>query len=248
MKIDSHVYFGSSLFGFHHGADEILKKIDTLGVDRCILCPVKPRSYHLPPENDAVAAAVRSHEDRFVGFVRVDPRLGDEALDELKRGIELLGLRGLYLDPWEETFQVNADFVHPLMQKAGDYGIPVMIRGGYPIVSQPGQIADLAAGFPGTTIIATSGGQINISGGALEDARLMLVENRNVFMETSGIYREDFIEEMAKVIGAERIIYGSNAPLMDMAFEIMRIEKAHLRDEEKKKIMGENILRVLKGA
>jgi uncharacterized protein len=245
MKIDSHVLFGSSIFGFHHGADAIIKKLDHLEIEKCILCPVKPRGYHLPPENDAVASAVKSHHDRFIGFVRVDPRLGREALDEMKRGFEILGLKGLYLDPWEETFQVNAEFVNPLVEEAGNYGIPVMIKGGYPVVSQPGQIADLASRFPGTAIIATSGGQINICGGALEDARLMLTENKNISMETSGIYREDFIEEMARVIGAERLIYGSSSPVMDMSLEILRIEKAHLTDEEKKKIMGENIFRLL---
>lgn len=241
MKVDAHVYAGQSIFGYEHKKDEILKKMEALEIDRCILCPVKPFGYHLGPENDFISKIVKDHRDRFTGFVRVDPRQGKDALNEMIRGIEMLELAGLYLNPWEETCEVNSELVYPLMQRAGEYKMPVMIKGGHQAVSHPSQIHDIALRFPMVKIIATSGGQINISGGALEDARLLLEKNRNVYMETSGIYREDFIEEMTRVIGADRLIFGSGSPVLDMAFEIERIRKAKILDGEKKTIMGDSI-------
>jgi predicted TIM-barrel fold metal-dependent hydrolase len=245
MKIDAHVYLGNSLFGYSQTAEEIIEKLDAQGVDRCVLCPVRPFDYHLEPENDSVSRTVKGHKDRFTGLVRVDPRQGEKALREMVRGIETLGLRGLYLNPWEESYPINSEMVYPLVEKAGQYHVPVMIRGGFPVVSHPSQIRDLVRRFPGTTFIATSAGQINISGGGLEDARILLTENKNVFMETSGIYREDFIEEMAKVLGAGRLLYGSASPVMDMSFEIQRVQRAHLKEKEKAQILGKNLVKLL---
>lgn len=248
MKIDAHVYLGRSLFGYSQSCDEILRKLDALDIDRCVVCPVKPCGYNLGPENDFVASAVKEHGDRFFGLVRVDPRQGADALKEMTRGIEKLELQGLYLNPWEETCPVDSELLYPLLEMASKYGIVVMIKGGYPVVSHPSQIADLARRFPQTSMIATSGGQINISGGALQDARMMLEENKNVYMETSGIYREDFIEEMARVLGAERLIYGSGSPVLDMSFEIQRVSRAHIPQGDKKKIMGANLMKLIKRA
>ncbi|MDQ7821708.1 MAG: amidohydrolase family protein [Candidatus Eremiobacteraeota bacterium] len=245
MVLDAHVHLGTSLFGHHMDENSILSSLGACGVDRCVLCPVKPFEYHLEPENDRVAKAVKAHGDRFTGFARVDPHRGTKAVEELARAVETLGLRGLYLDPWEETFQVNCKKMAPLMEKALEYKIPVMVRGGFPIVSHASQIGDLAGEWPGVTIIATSGGQINVSGGGLEHARQLLLRHSNVLMETSGIYREDFIEEMARTLGPERLVYGSGAPLFEMRFELERVRRAHLPPEAKKSIAGETMAALL---
>ncbi|MHC9540923.1 MAG: amidohydrolase family protein [Vulcanimicrobiota bacterium] len=245
MIIDAHVYCGQSIMGYGASAEEILRQCDALSIDKAVLIPVKPRSYHLGPENTFIARTVQDHPDRFTGFARVDPRLGGEAESEMKRSIQELCLKGLYLNPWEETFQINESFVWPLMEKAQTFKVPVMIKGGHPVVSQPSQIADLAKRFPKTIIIATSGGQINICGGGLQDAMIMLEENKNVYMETSGIYREDFIEEMARKIGAKRLIFGSGSPVFDARFELQRVTRAHLGKADKNKIAGLTIKNLL---
>src|SRR5215203_2725392 len=78
------------------------------------------------------------------------------------------------------------------------------------------------------TFIATHGGQLSISGLLLANAGRMLRANPNVLMETFGIYREDFIEDTVQELGAERVIFGSNAPYMDQGFETLRVRLAHL--------------------
>jgi predicted TIM-barrel fold metal-dependent hydrolase len=245
MTVDAHAYCGKSIMGYGATAEEILKRCDGLSIEKAVLIPVKPRGYHLGPENTFIAETVKARSDRFTGFARVDPRLGDEALAEMERAITVLGLRGLYLNPWEETYRINESIVDPFMEKARSMNIPVMIKGGHPVVSEPSQIADLARRFPETKVIATSGGQINICGGALQDAMIMLEENKNVYMETSGIYREDFIEEMTRKIGAGRLIFGSGSPLFDAGLELQRVTRAHIGEDEKKQISGLTIKNLL---
>jgi uncharacterized protein len=244
MLIDAHAHLGTSLFGVEISEEDLLASMDASGIDQAILIPLKPRNYHFGPENDRVAAAVGAHPDRFFGFARVDPWQGDAAVVELRRSLKELGLIGLFLHPFEEQFPANDEISFPLLQMLEERGLPLMIAGGYPTFSHPSQLSDLARQFPNLTIIATHGGQINISGMLLADALRTMRANPNVIMETSGIYREDFIEDTIAELGSERVIWGSNAPYMDQGFETTRVHMAHLSDDVKRQIGRENVQRI----
>ena len=58
-----------------------------------------------------------------------------KAVLEVKRMISILGLKGVFLHPWEEGYRVSADFVVPVAKAAAELGVPVMIAAGYPWVS-----------------------------------------------------------------------------------------------------------------
>lgn len=245
LLFDAHAHVGRSLFGIEVSVDDLLASMDNNSVERAILVPLKPPGYDLAPENTLVGQAVRQQDDRFHGFARVDPWQGERAMDELRRSHEDLDARGLFLHPFEEQFAANDERVFPLMTYLQQHGLPLMIAGGYPGFSHPAQIGDLARQFPDVTIIATHGGQLNISGLLLDDASRMLRANPNVIMETSGVYREDFIEEMVSELGPERVVFGSNAPYMDQGFETLRIRLAHLSISDKQKLGYENIANIL---
>jgi uncharacterized protein len=242
--IDAHAHIGESLFGYSWSLDDLLSSMDDERIAHSILMAMKPPGYHFEPENDRVAQAVASHPHKLSGFVRVDPWQRDSAYREVVRGLDDLGLIGLYLHPFEEQFPANDEVVLPLMQIVQERQVPLMLAGGYPGFSHPSQIGDLARQFPDVTIIATHGGQLNISGLLLGDAGRMLRTNPNVMMETSGIYREDFIEDTISELGAHRVLFGSNAPYMDQGFEAARIRFAHVKDETKAVIGRENITQI----
>ncbi len=244
MLIDAHAHLGTSLFGVENSLEDLLASMEQNEIDQAILVPLKPRDYHFGPENDRIAAAVRATVGKFFGFARVDPWQGQAAVDELRRSIDELGMIGLFLHPFEEQFAANDELSFPLLEVLHESGLPLMIAGGYPTFSHPSQIGDLARQFPDLTIIATHGGQINISGMLLADALRTMQANPNVIMETSGIYREDFIEDTITELGAERVVWGSNAPYMDQGFETTRVRMAHLSDAVKTIIGRDNLRRI----
>ncbi|PIQ27352.1 hypothetical protein COW36_15590 [bacterium (Candidatus Blackallbacteria) CG17_big_fil_post_rev_8_21_14_2_50_48_46] len=243
--LDFHTHLGTSIFGYGQTLEALLERMDRLEIAQAVVIPVQPLDYHLSPENDAVAMAVLQAPQRLIGFARVDPRQGEEAEMELERCIRHLGFKGLFLHPWEETCPINSAPVQALMSVVKRLKIPVMISGGHVRVSMASQIADLASAFPEITFIATSGGQINISGVALSEATQMLKENPNVYLETSGIYREDFIEDLVPQIGIERLLFGSNSPEFSQELEVLRPRMAHLSPSERNAILGENARRLL---
>lgn len=54
------------------------------------------------------------------------------------------------------------------------------------------------------------------------------------------------IEEAVRVIGAERIIWGSDMPMIDPWINIERIRSAEITKKQKELILGDNILRLIK--
>jgi predicted TIM-barrel fold metal-dependent hydrolase len=219
--------------------------MDHAEIDRAIVCPFKPRGYELAPANETVAAAVTKHPDRLIGFARVDPWQGEQASANFERALNQLGLRGLFLHPWEENFQLTSPIVDEVLKVAHQYRVPVIVASGFPWVSEGLQVGDLARRFPEVPIIATNGCQINISGLGQIDAELALAENDNLMLQTAGVYREDFIEGIVARFGAERVLFSSAFPLMDPDLEILRARWAHLPDEAKDMVLGGNAARLL---
>jgi len=244
MIVDAHVYLGSCLFGYGQSLAEIRANMDHLGIDKAVLVPVKPRDYHFAPMNETVAEAVQKHPDRFLGLCRVDPWQAEDAVAEVQRSFETLGACGLYLDPWEENFQANDEIVFPVLQEARRHNKPVVLNAGHVRVSHPTQISDVASRFPDVQFVAANGGQINISGMLLFDARRMLEACPNVAIETSGTYREDFLEQITAEVGEERVLFASRSPIYNQEFEMTRVRLAHLNTAQKQKLWGLNALRL----
>lgn len=244
--IDGHVYVGESLYGWGVEADELVARLLAAGVTRAIAVPARPRGYHLGPANDAAAAAQRAYPDTLRCFARVDPNQGESAVRELEHAIGELGLHGLFLHPSEELFRINAPLVRPLMEAAGELGIPVIVATGWLAVSEGPQVADLARQFPEVPIVMTNGGQINLSGLGQVDAEIALDTCPNLTVQTAGTYREDFIEGCVRRFGAERVMYASSCPVMEPRLEVKRVQWApNLSEADKQLMLTGNAERIL---
>jgi len=244
--VDAHAYVGPSLFGLNQSPDDLLRTMDACEIECACLCPNRPPDYDLRTANIYVAEAIRATPDRFFGWARVDPWQGAGALDELRRARESLSLNGLMLHPWEETFQIADRLVDPLVEYAGEQRMPVMVETGYAWVSGPLDTAELANRHPDVTIIATHGMQLDSSAFALVDASLAMQNNKNLIMETSGLYASEFMENLVGELGETRFVFGSHSPWFDLRLEVERVRLLDLPPSQKEALIGANILTLMK--
>lgn len=246
MKIiDAHAYIGESLFDRPQSVIELLRMMDACGVDQAVLAPNRPKQYALWPANQMVAQVIKKYPDRFYGMARVDPWQGKDALDDLRRAHEQLGLQVLLLHPWEEQFQVSSPSVVSLIEYATIQSMPVVIEAGYPLVSHPLDIAELAGRHPQAAFIATHGLQLDSAGFALTDAELAMQECKNIIMETSGMYASEMMENLVRDLGHERLIFGSHSPWLDLRLEVERVKLLNLPPVQKEAVLGGNIEQLL---
>jgi predicted TIM-barrel fold metal-dependent hydrolase len=244
MIFDFRVFVGQSFDGTQQATTELLRTMDLLNVEMALVCPLKPLSYNLDQANANLAASLKDHSGRLLGAARIDP-WQPAAAESLRRGLEVHDLRALYLNPWEESFRADMEQLDSLMQIAEAQASPVLVASGYPWLSGALQVRKLAQRWPNVPVVMTNGGQINISGLGQADATLALRQTPNLYIDTAGVYRQDFIEETVEAFGAERVLFGSGAPYFDQRYEIKRVLLAKVSDAARQAMQGDNALRML---
>jgi predicted TIM-barrel fold metal-dependent hydrolase len=240
--VDGLLFLGTSHFGYQLDASTALAGMDAIGTDAAIAAPVHPHRGDFTEANDSLAEAVSKSDGRLIPLCRVDPWEGEAAVAELRRSVGE-GARGLFLHPSEERFRINDVRVRPIVEAAAELGVPVMIAAGYHLFAEPLQLAAAARWTPDHPFVLTNGGQFNISGMSQFDAQLAL-GNANVHVQTSGMYREDFLEGVVKTFGPERLLFATAAPMFTMAYERLRVDLAHFTEAETGLILGGNTIRI----
>ena len=148
-------------------------------------------------------------------------------------------MRGLLLHPWEETFPANGERAVALAGAAAARGYPVLVEAGHPLVAEALSLADLARRVDGT-VVMTRGGQVNMAGLAQQSADLALAAAPNLCALSAGMYRQDWLEGCVRQFGATRLLYGSCAPVFDLGYEVERVHRAQMGDDERAAVLGGN--------
>ena len=248
MIIDTNANVGPTIyddarFEFDPSLETLERRLADAGIDKAIVAPLKPPQYEFNEVNEQLSERLAGR-DNFYGIGRIDPRQ-DDAAEKADRALNEYNLHGLKLHPWEETFEITSSFVTPALETAATYDVPVWIHSGYYGVSNALSVREVAHSFPKLPMVVTHGGHLNISGLSLPDATKLRDETENTYFELSGVYRHDFIQQSFDKIGAERILFGTNAPYFNPKVELSRIVDADITSDEKETALSETALSLL---
>lgn len=169
-------------------AESLLEKLNEAGIHRAVM-QAEWASGDYCLDNDLVGRLVRENPEKLVGFAAVDIADCYGAVQELKRSVESLGLRGLNLQPFASRLYANDKKAYPLYAKCLEYGIPVCIHTGINYSAdrsieygRPIYIDEVACDFPGLTIVLNHGGWPWVS-----ESVAIARKHRNVYIEIGGI-------------------------------------------------------------
>lgn len=235
--VDALAFIGESLFGRPQDPEDLILRLSRASIDHVVLAPQRPVAYELAPGNAEVAAfvALDPHSRRQLG--RVDPNRPG-AVGEVRRCVEEWDVDGFYLNPREEVFPINGAAADRVIAAVADAGVPLVIETGTPWVSEALQVAEVAARYPSLPIIMTNGGQLNISGLGQGEALMALETCSNILIQTSGVYRQDFIEAVVSEFGSDRVMFASSAPIYDPAYEVLRVRGAAILPHQRDAVLG----------
>jgi predicted TIM-barrel fold metal-dependent hydrolase len=246
MIIDANANLGRSLYGPELSASALLARMEANGIARAVVSPFTPPDLDFRRANHAIVETVAA-DRRLIGFARIDPRLGAVSFAELD-ACKREGLRGVKVDPFEQAFQINSNLVFGFFKACANARMPVLVVAGYPVVSSPIQIGDLAERLPELTILIAHGGQLAMHGLGIFDCLEVVKSTANVYVETSGIPEtgtESLIERVVLETSADRVVFGTNMPINDARMELERIEVAMVPQQAKLQILGANLARIL---
>jgi predicted TIM-barrel fold metal-dependent hydrolase len=238
--IDVHSRVGPAQAGESRSVEAALREMDACGVARAWICPTDPYVAVRNVEgNDFIARAVREHPDRFVGCAVANPWYGDDALSELRRATDL-GLRALFLHPPVQGFQLSNPLVDDLVSLAIRYGMTVYAHTGTPVCAEPFQLAALAGRHGRGKFIMGHMGFADFWYDAAEAAAIA----PNVWLETS-LMDGDVISQALRKLGANRLVFGSDAPVSAVDIEVEKIRYLEATGQDIERILCDNAKELL---
>ena len=236
--------------------ERMLAMMDEAGIERALLIATKtgrlglPGSWHLPYE--IVADAVRKHPDRFGALAGLDPYEGMEGLRRLERAVRELGFVGAHMYPhWFELAPDHAKW-YPFYAKCVELDVPVQMQVGQSLVYTPEQrlrsvgrpiaLDAVACDFPELRLVG-----IHIGIPWTEEMIAMAWKHPNVYIGCdahSPKYWPASFVQYVNTYGQDKVIFGTDFPVLDFARTREEIEALGLREEPKRKLLRENALRI----
>ena len=175
-----------------------------------------------------------------LGYVYVDPRLPQEAQSQIDLYLHHPSMIGVKL--WISCL-ANDPLVHPVAERAAGEGFIMLVhswRRGSKLAkgrqTLPCQVGELAASFPGVDILMAH------LGGDWENGIREVADFPNVLVDTCGSINETGMVEMAvDLLGAERVLYGSDAPGSGYLPNIGKVISADIDEEDRALVLGGNM-------
>jgi hypothetical protein len=203
-----------------------------------------PTPEEMQEANREVRQAVERFPERAFGFVYVNPNHVEASRDELRRHVRDGPMVGVKL--WVARRCCDAA-LDPIVALAQEYQAVILQHtwikstGNLPGESTPQDLACLAQRHPDAVFIAAH------SGGANWEVGLNALQGlSNVYAEVSGCDPTSGFTELAvRLLGAERVIFGSDAPGRSFATQLGKVLGASLDDKTKRLILSGNLKNVL---
>lgn len=250
--IDFHCHLGRwGRYGMDDNSADYLRIMDAAGVDKsCVNCINFGEARR---GNDLVARIVAEHPERFVGVAYVTPRYLDEAMSELERCFNVLGFKFLKVYPDYLGKPIDDPDYAPIFEWADEHDLVIMSHSSY-MPSGGAAIADNELTRPDRFVaLAQRYKRVNWvlahSGNARPGQEMAIVAAKacpNIYLETcTSMAEHDTIELLVKGAGEDRVLYGSDMPLMDARLQVGRVVTADISDEAKTKVLGLNAIELL---
>jgi predicted TIM-barrel fold metal-dependent hydrolase len=231
--------------------DMTLAPMDAAGVDFGLLSAWS--APHQPPliSNDEVAAWVDATPSRFAGLACVDLNRPMEAVRELRRCVEERGFKGLRVIPWLWEAPPTDRRYYPLFAACVELGVPFFTQVGHTGPMQPSEtgrpipyIDQVALDFPELVIV---GGHIGYPW--TEEMIAVCRKHENVYIDTSAYvpkrYPAELIAYMQSGSGRNKVMFGTNYPMIFHQQALDGIDALGLDDEVRDLFLAGNARRVL---
>lgn len=234
-RIDAHNHAGIR-YGARQTGEDLVRKLDEAGIDMAVIFPFVEGTF----SNDPIAEYVAAYPDRLVGFCSVNPWDVDTAADEVRRRLGA-GFRGIKLHPTIHGYHLSDHgMIDRIFEAAREHAVPVIVHGASDLYNSPLEMAEMARTFPEVPLLMAHMGTFWLFQQAIELARQL----PNLYLETSRAPVFE-ITEAVKALGAGKVIFGTDSPFVDYAWEVQKMERVAETPEDYDLVMGGNIARLL---
>lgn len=226
---------------------ETVLAMDRGGVDKMLIS-----AWHGPGaamiSNDEVAGFVGESGGRLVGVGSVNLARPMDAVREVRRCAGELGFKAIRVLPWLWGLPPTDPLFYPVYTVCCDLGLPFCTQIGHtgPLmpseVGRPIYLDQVALDFPELVIVA---GHIGYPW--TDEAVAVATKHRNVYIDTSAYTVKRYPPQLVQYLktnGREKVLFGSNYPMIAPARALKGLDDLGLDDETEALFLGGNAVRV----
>jgi len=236
-------------------AEELIASMDETGVDLSVVLNIGWASHELCVEtNDYILNSISRYSGRLIGFCSVQPKAGDAAIVELERcakaGAEGIGEMRSDVQDFDLTDKV---MMKPLTDVAVEHNLIFLTHSSEPVGHQyigkgsitPDVLYSFILNFPDLKLVCAHwGGGLPFYALMPEVAKAL----SNVFFDTAAtvfLYQPQIFEEVSNIVGSDKILFGTDYPLVPQNRIMAQIQSLGLAEEVKAKILEGNAQKLL---
>ncbi len=236
-------------------ADELIDSMDKDGIDISVIVNIGWTTHELCVEtNDYILESVARYPKRLIGFCTVQPNSYDAAIAEIERCAKG-GIRGVgEIRPDMQFFDLgDEELMEPFVEVLQKHKLILLTHTSEPVGHDypgkggitPDMLYPFITSFPDLTIVCAHWG-----GGLPFYALMPEVKQamNNVFFDTAAspyLYSPQIYNQVIQLVGGDKILFGSDYPLLAQSRYLKEINSLDLPDETRNLILSGNARRLL---
>ncbi|MBA7604413.1 hypothetical protein ES703_11533 [subsurface metagenome] len=236
-------------------ADELIASMDKAGVDISVILNIGWTTHELCVEtNDYIIDSVARYPQRLVGFCAVQPQSTQAAIAEIERCAKA-GIKGVgEMRPDMQLLDLADEMViAPFVEALSQHHLILLTHASEPVGHDyqgkggitPDILYPFITSYPELTIVCAHWG------GGLPFYSLMPEVKKamsNVYFDTAAsplLYSPQVYNQVIQLVGADKILFGSDYPLLPQRRLLEEVEALDLTQETKDLMLSANALRLL---
>jgi hypothetical protein len=240
MIIDCHCHAGkgdlmTAPWNTDAPLDAYLRRARAAGIDRTVVFPAFHSDY--ARANAQLARIVAAHPGKLIGFAFVHAeRDAGRIYEMLEHAVTAWNFRGL------KVHGHDALPTREVCEAARALRLPMLVD----VTGRPSITELMAPQYPDVNFIIAHLGSFGDDWRAHQQVVDQMARHPNVYGDTSGVRRYDYIVQAARRAGPHKLLFGSDGPWLHPGVEIHKIRLLGLPPEDDALVLGGNLLRLLR--
>jgi hypothetical protein len=207
------------------------------------------------PSNEEVAELAARNNDAVLPFASIHPARGEAGVAAAEKLITEFGVKGFKFHPSIQAFYPNDRSAYPLFEVLQAHRVPALFHSGQSGTgagtaggggirlkySNPMALDDVAVDFPNMPMVIA-----HPSFPWQEEALSVATHKAQVYIDLSGWspkYFPPILVQYANTLLRDKVLFGSDFPLITPDRWLADLEKTAIRDEVKPAILKDNAIR-----
>jgi predicted TIM-barrel fold metal-dependent hydrolase len=185
--------------------------------------------------NAATIEAARA-SNRLVPVATVNPKDYFGTAADMQ-SIRTQGFRIAKFFPAQQGWCIDSAAFAEVLRQLAPLKMPIMLDAATP--GEPSSIARMIQDYPAPVILCS------ISLDVLSESIAVMAQQPNVMLETHDLHVPGALQMLAQRVGSDRVVFGSGAPMRSVPSSLQYVLSSDLSDEDKQRVLGGNIRRIL---